>query len=228
VVDEDLGRRPANQDRQNAQFALAQDCGAFTIGSESAGMEISEEDPRRERARLNGSTISGNPVSSRHAPYTGRGAWVAVCVLPARSQRVGITFRGRVSRIEAPSVTRQGNWEVSVSFDPVLCEISCVYRLRTDRLGRPPAADLLLPPVIDIRLFSDGAAVPWTVTVDLARTREPGIVSWARAELDPSALPTARVPQRPVSSQIAVSSTSAPRPPRHRSAVRLVPLPLRV
>ena len=69
---------------------------------------------------------------------------IALACAPAADS----TYTVRVpaaSRIEAPALTWFGNWEVTVSFDPEHCEISCAYRMRSDRFGREPLAGYLLP-----------------------------------------------------------------------------------
>ena len=119
-------------------------------------------------------------------------AWVAVCVflLPA-------AFARGAMRVEAPSVTQFGGWEVEVTVDEETCEISCDYRLRRDRFGRAPVTDLLLPPAIDIRIYTDGVSLPTTVTIDPAHTREPVLRSGGLATPDEALLPGARVDVRP-------------------------------
>ena len=158
-------------------------------------------------------------------------AWVAVCVLlPAAlagASEHRIPSPG-ATRIEAPAVTRQGNWEVSVSFDPVLCEISCVYRLRGDRFRRAPMSDLLLPPAVDIRVFSDGVSAPSTVTVDPARTREPALAAEAHAVYEAAVMPVARATRKPELPVLALSRTHTPRLPDRLSIARDCPVPLRI
>ena len=158
-------------------------------------------------------------------------AWAAVCVLLpaalASASEVRIPAPG-VTRIESPAVTRQGNWEVSVSFDPVLCEISCVYRLRGDRFGRAPVSDLLLPPAVDIRLFSDGVSAPSTVTVDPARTREPAFAPEVHTVREAVVVPVARATRKPAGPVMALSRAHTPRPPDRPSIAREAPVSLRI
>jgi hypothetical protein len=165
-------------------------------------------------------------------PYTGRvRAWAAVCVLVPAALASASEYRipaPGVSRIEAPSVIRQGNWEVTVSFDPAMCEISCVYRLRGDRYGRTPVADILLPPALDIRVFPEGISAPSTVTIDPARTRGPAAASDERPVPENAALPGARQSAKPSSTPIASQVAVAPPPHQERAAARVVPLSLRV
>ena len=126
-------------------------------------------------------------------PYTGRvRVWVAVYVflLPAAFARGGM-------RVEAPPVTQFGGWEVEVTVDEETCEISCDYRLRRDRFGRKPVTDLLLPPAIDIRVYTDSASLPTTVTIDPAHTREPVLRSDGLATSEEALLPGARVDMSP-------------------------------
>jgi hypothetical protein len=152
-------------------------------------------------------------------------AWVAVCVLllPAAFARGAV-------RIDAPSVTHFGNWEIEVSVDPETCEISCEYRLRRDRFGRAPLTDFLLPPAVDVRIYTDGASQPGTVTFDPAHTREPALNAGPEAAVDDALLPGARVDLRPpdTSSQ----SLSAPAAPQRLAtaptAARAASAPLRI
>lgn len=159
-------------------------------------------------------------------PYTGRvRAWVAVCVflLPA-------AFARGAMRVEAPSVTQFGGWEVEVTVDEETCEISCDYRLRRDRFGRAPVTDLLLPPAIEIRVYTDGASLPTTVTVDPAHTREPVLRSDGIVGSDEALLPGVRghVPPPPDASPARTGPDRAGRAPAAPSAPRATSTPLRV
>src|SRR5215469_13208170 len=60
--------------------------------------------------------------------------------------------------------TTAGEWEVTVAFDPVHCDIYCAYRRRTDSVVRTS----LLPPVTTIRVSRDSISKPLTVAVDPA------------------------------------------------------------
>ncbi|SPE40726.1 hypothetical protein SBA3_3880019 [Candidatus Sulfopaludibacter sp. SbA3] len=62
------------------------------------------------------------------------------------------------------SSTRVGNWDVTVTWDAAKCEISCAYRFKR----QPTAANLLAPPVVSVRLYSDFVSIPEVVTVDPA------------------------------------------------------------
>jgi hypothetical protein len=116
--------------------------------------------------------------------------------------------------IEAPAVTRFGNWEVAVSFDSGRCEIACVYRLRRDRFGRAPAFDLLLPPAIAIHVFP-------------AHSDEPSAAPEDRLDIELAALPTARAkPQPPLTANAA--RRVAPAPARSASHSRPVFATLRI
>jgi hypothetical protein len=156
-------------------------------------------------------------------------AWVAVCVLLpaalASASEVRIAVRG-ATRVEAPAVTRLGNWEVDVSFDPILCEVSCVYRLRTDRYGRTPVVDLLLPPAIDLRVvFGNGST---TFTVDPAHTRDPRVGARGVPVEDAAALSAWHGPKAPAPAATSITPVAVPRPPDTPAVPRLAPLPLRV
>jgi hypothetical protein len=152
-----------------------------------------------------------------------------VCVLLpaalASASEVRVPVPGATS-IEAPALTRVGNWEAAVSFDPVLCEVSCVYRLRGDRFGRTPAADLLLPPAVDIQVrFGETST---TVTIDPARTRLPQLARVATGRESASALPAAHGTRAPALRVSAMAQATATPPHPSPSFVRPTPLALRV
>jgi hypothetical protein len=155
--------------------------------------------------------------------------WAAVCVLLtaalANASEVRIAVPGATGA-ESSTVTRLGNWEVAVSFDPVLCEISCVYRLRADRFGRMPVADLLLPPAIDLRVFFGER--PTTLTIDPAHTRDPRIGARDVPFEGLAALPACQGPPNPPPPVTPITPVAAPRPSEPPAAPRSVSLPLRV
>jgi hypothetical protein len=156
-------------------------------------------------------------------------AWVAVCVLlpaalaSASEHRISVPG---ATGIEVPAVTRQGNWEVEVAFDPVLCEVLCVYRLRADRFGRPPVADLLLPPAIQIRVFY--GKTPSTLIVDPARTSQPVAASDERPGIEDTSLSAARPAPEPMFILLETRTPVSARPPLSAAGVRFTPLPLRI
>ena len=152
-------------------------------------------------------------------------AWVAVCVLllPAAFARAAV-------HVDAPSVTHFGNWEIEVSVDPETCEISCEYRLRRDRFGRAPLTDFLLPPAVDVRIYTDGASQPATVTFDPAHTREPSLNAGPTAGGDDALLPGARVDLKPpdAASWLHEAPFAAEPLPTAPSATRAASAPLRI
>jgi hypothetical protein len=159
-------------------------------------------------------------------PYTGRvRAWVAVCVLllPAAFARGAV-------HVDAPSITHFGNWEIEVSVDPETCEISCEYRLRRDRFGRAPVTDFLMPPAVDVRIYTDGARQAATVTFDPAHTREPVLHSDGLASAGEAVLPGSRVDVSPPPdpSHVRTGLDPARRSPAAPSVPRAASTPLRV
>jgi hypothetical protein len=96
---------------------------------------------------------------------------------------------GTVSVIHVPEAARglrvewaatdgwSNDWEVAVTFDAAHCDVYCAIRRKRDALGRVPAMDLLLPPAVAVRVFSDSVAVPFTVTVDPAGRTAPAAVN---------------------------------------------------
>jgi hypothetical protein len=152
-------------------------------------------------------------------------AWVAVCVLllPAAFARGAV-------QVDAPSITRFGNWEIEVSIDPDTCEVSCDYRLRRDRFGRAPVTDFLLPPAVDVRVYTDGASKPITVTFDPAHTREPSLSAGDQMTGDDAMLPGARVNWKPPDavSPAPPSAARCPVIPDAPSLARAASAPLRI
>jgi hypothetical protein len=130
------------------------------------------------------------------------------------------------TQVETPAVTRLGNWEVAVSFDPVLCEISCVYRVRTDRYGRTPVADLLLPPAIDLRVtFGEGST---TFTIDPAHTRDSRVGMQGIVLEDATALPASHASREPLWMACSIPRATTTPQPVTPGVPRVTPLPLRV
>jgi len=123
------------------------------------------------------------------------------------------------SRVEAPALTTQGDWEVSLSFDRERCEIACVYRLRS---GRAP---LFLPPLVSVRIYS-GMNVS-TVTFDPAHTREHSCGGVERLSLPEDALPARAAPALAWTTVATVVTRAAARPPS-TVVVRAANAPLRI
>jgi hypothetical protein len=61
----------------------------------------------------------------------------------------------------------QGDWEVTVVYDPVRCGFSCSYRRKRDTSGRVSLA-ALLPPITFIRVYTEPNAEPALLVVDPA------------------------------------------------------------
>ena len=126
------------------------------------------------------------------------------------------------------SSAQVGNWEVTVTVDPATCELSCAYRLKRHSV----AANLLAPPAVVFRIYSDGVSAPSTVTVDPAGLTSPTACGRAcqfrgRAYL-PGRRIVAQAPQREWSGLTAVL-----RPPQVLTEVLPEPaslalLPLRI
>jgi hypothetical protein len=70
------------------------------------------------------------------------------------------------SRVEA-HVEATADWDVTVTFDPATCEVSCQYRQKARGLH------LFLPPVTELRVYRDGVTNPRIYIVDPAGRRLP-------------------------------------------------------
>ena len=84
----------------------------------------------------------------------------------------------RAAKVEWSSVAA-GNWDVKVTVDPASCLVTCSYRLKRSA----PAAHLLAPPVVVVRVYSNFVSLPDTLTVDPAGLEFPS----AGARRSPSA-----------------------------------------
>jgi len=110
--------------------------------------------------------------------------------------------------------TTAGEWEVTVAFDSVHCDIYCAYRRRPDSMGRTE----LLPPITTIQVSRDSVSKPVTVAMDPAGLGFPGLTcnpgaSCPRLYLPEKKLFAADLPLNtcsniPVSSQRAHFSTN--------------------
>jgi hypothetical protein len=90
--------------------------------------------------------------------------------LPSAAAEPGpLVYSTRVpaaSRVEA-TVAHTVDWDVSVSFDPETCEVVCEYRRKEHGFH------LFLPPVTELRIYTDGAVKPSLTSIDPAGTRLP-------------------------------------------------------
>ncbi len=82
----------------------------------------------------------------------------------------------RASKVEWTS-TGAANWDVTVTVDAAKCRLTCSYRLKRDS----PAARLLAPPVVVVRVYSDYVSLPYKLKVDPAGLEFP----WAAAKSRP-------------------------------------------
>lgn len=70
--------------------------------------------------------------------------------------------------------TDLGGWEVTAGFDPVRCEIYCIYRQKPNASGRAP---LLAPPITIVEVYAGAASKPVIVTFDPAGLGLPAATS---------------------------------------------------
>lgn len=112
----------------------------------------------------------------------------ALLCLPGtlRAQGENLTYRLALPQVQTPSTVELsvayplgggsvkaaggsvalGDWEITASLDLENCAIVCVYR-------RVRYSTHLMPPVAEIRVFTDPAGAPTTLTVDPANTHLP-------------------------------------------------------
>ena len=161
---------------------------------------------RVERTQFPASLLQGAPGPA----YTGGvRVWLlllAVCGFGQASEFAHSIKVPAGSRVEAPAVTRLGDWEVTVSFDEARCEILCVYRNRSERLP------VLLPPAVPLRIYS-GMQVS-TVVIDPAHTRDYSALPLDRLEDPDEAAPVrlvAAVPMVVTGAVVTPAATSAAR-----------------
>jgi len=104
--------------------------------------------------------------------------------------------------------TRVGDWEVTVAFDAAKCEIHCTYRRAQRAFGATSLADLWLPPVTTIRLYTDPESQPATVIVDPAGLRLPSAASKTLVTQEKLCVPGRRlaVPVQQVESEAPASA----------------------
>lgn len=109
-------------------------------------------------------------------------AGLALCLPAARAESRLYSVRvPRATRVEA-KVSHQLGWDVAVSFDPHTCEISCEYRRKGDW-------SLLLPPAVELVIYTDDGRRLLTTTVDPAGTRLPQLAGTAVRAANPLCLP---------------------------------------
>lgn len=72
------------------------------------------------------------------------------------------------SEFSASPSSGAGGWEVTVAFNSAHCEILCTYRRKPDSHGQIHFADLVLPPLSTMQVFTEGASRPTLIMVDPA------------------------------------------------------------
>jgi hypothetical protein len=127
------------------------------------------------------------------------------------------------SRVEA-RVAHTADWDVSVTFDAETCEVYCEYRPKAHGFH------LFLPPVTELRIYSDGGATPLLVIVDPAGVRVP--VAAAREVFAPDLLCIeGKVLAGNSLATASAGPTAPPTAPRNAAtgtAGRAIGLPLRI
>jgi hypothetical protein len=72
-----------------------------------------------------------------------------------------------LAKVEMSVTPASAEWEVTAVYDAARCEIHCTWRRKEDAFGSRRLASLL-PPIAVIRIYSNFAAAPETVTIDPA------------------------------------------------------------
>ncbi|MDR3703394.1 MAG: hypothetical protein P4L56_27345 [Candidatus Sulfopaludibacter sp.] len=90
----------------------------------------------------------------------------------------------RAAKVDWTSASA-GNWDVTVTVDAVKCRLTCAYRLKRGS----PAASLLAPPVVFVRVYSDFVSLPYKLTVDPAGLEFPAAAARFRPRYDYPYLP---------------------------------------
>ncbi len=61
-----------------------------------------------------------------------------------------------------------GGWEVTAEFDPIRCEVYCVYRQKPGAFGRTPLVTFPAPPITVVEVYTGPASKPSIVVFDPA------------------------------------------------------------
>jgi hypothetical protein len=122
--------------------------------------------------------------------------------------RVEFEVGGRTAAVapgDVISVT-SGEWEVTVTFDAVHCEVACAYR-------RIRATSLLSPPVTTIRFYPERLSAAQQTTVDPAGISLPKSTTGRRGAAETDGIPERRMPTAELvqSAAVAPVATSSPR-----------------
>jgi hypothetical protein len=78
------------------------------------------------------------------------------------------------AKLELSVTPASAEWEVTAVYDAARCEIHCTWRRKEDALGSRRLVSLL-PPIAVIRMYSNFAATPDSVTIDPAGLGLPGV-----------------------------------------------------
>ncbi len=122
----------------------------------------------------------------------------------------------RPARVEWTS-TGPANWDVTVTVDAATCRLTCSYRLKRSS----PAARLLAPPVVVVRVYYDLVSLPYKLTVDPAAHQSTSAAAKCRLRCGNPYLPgrklVAAAPSRayaplPAASQVARVSIASRKP----------------
>ena len=129
--------------------------------------------------------------------------------------------------------TSLGGWEVTTGFDPIRCEVYCLYRQKPDASGRTPLIGLLAPPITIVEVYTGPASKPVIVTFDPAGLGSPAATARFVAKRDGLALPGRKVafavPHAPSASERPSASGTSFRSPVSDSEPALhSALPLRI
>lgn len=126
-------------------------------------------------------------------PYTRRVKLAALICLPAIAYAAlpprvvpHVTYSvGEVVTGGAAS-TSLGGWEVTAGFDPVRCEVYCIYKQK-------PGPVRLAPPITVVEVYTDAVSKPRIVTFDPAGLGLPSATAKARPIPTQTGLPQGKL-----------------------------------
>src|SRR3954449_5235714 len=65
-----------------------------------------------------------------------------------------VTYDSRAMVAGHVPSTSLGGWEVTAGYDPIRCEVYCIYRQKPDSSGRTPLISLLAPPITIVEVYT--------------------------------------------------------------------------
>jgi hypothetical protein len=91
----------------------------------------------------------------------------------SRTYVIHLSGSSPLAKLELSVTPASAEWEVTAVYDAARCEVHCTWRRKEDAFASRRLASLL-PPMAVIRMYSNFAAAPDTVTIDPAGLGLPG------------------------------------------------------